>query len=255
MLSLMRVGDTTSSILARRSTRSLRRPSSSPSTRAPAPPCRMRPGACQSAAQLTRQPTVRRSPTAAAMISSLSPFCSETIVPSAASRGARISSAAGVSCDFTASSTRSRSRPSADGVMARTGMVTEPSRESMVRPAARYSQPTAIAMFLPLALPLLFFGFVLLLVLLVVMIEVRVLSYAYRKIGVRPRYMFIVLLLTLVGSQFNIPLYSVTAPRRTLVAINVGGALVPLLLSVYLFLQLQGLRVRMLIGTAVVALI
>jgi len=110
-------------------------------------------------------------------------------------------------------------------------------------------------MFLPLALPLLFLAFLVLLVLLVVMIEVRVLSYAYRKIGVRPRYMFIVLLLTLVGSQFNIPLYSVTAPSRTVVAINVGGALVPLLLSVYLFLQLQGLRVRMLIGTAVVAVI
>ena len=108
-------------------------------------------------------------------------------------------------------------------------------------------------MFLPLALPLLFFGFVLLLALLVVMIEVRVLSYAYRKIGVRPRYMFIVLLLTLVGSHFNIPLY--TAPSRTVVAINVGGALVPLLLSIYLFLRLQGLRVRMLIGTAVVAMI
>jgi uncharacterized membrane protein len=108
-------------------------------------------------------------------------------------------------------------------------------------------------MFLPLALPLLFFGFVLLLALLVVMIEVRVLSYAYRKIGVRPRYMFIVLLLTLVGSHFNIPLY--TSPSRTVVAINVGGALVPLLLSLYLFLRLQGLRVRMLIGTAVVAMI
>jgi uncharacterized membrane protein len=108
-------------------------------------------------------------------------------------------------------------------------------------------------MFLPLALPLLFFGFVLLLALLVVMIEVRVLSYAYRKIGVRPRYMFIVLLLTLVGSHFNIPLY--TASSRTVVAINVGGALVPLLLSLYLFLRLQGLRVRMLIGTAVVAMI
>lgn len=110
-------------------------------------------------------------------------------------------------------------------------------------------------MILPLALPVLLLAFFLLLVLLIVMIEVRVLSYAYRKIGVRPRYMFIVLLLTLVGSQFNIPLYSVTAPSRTVVAINVGGALVPLLLSVYLFLQLQGLRVRMLIGTAVVAVI
>jgi uncharacterized membrane protein len=132
-------------------------------------------------------------------------------------------------------------------------------------------------MFLPLALPLLFFGFVLLLVLFVVMIEVRVLSYAYRKIGVRPRYMFIVLLLTLVGGHFNLPLYSVSVPRlvppeqvtvygrtyvvppavqpsRTVVAINVGGALVPLLLSIYLFLKLP-LRGRMLIGTAIVAVI
>jgi uncharacterized membrane protein len=130
-------------------------------------------------------------------------------------------------------------------------------------------------MLLPLALPLLFFGFVLLLVLFVLMIEVRVLSYAYRKIGVHPRYMVLVLLLTLVGSYVNIPLYSVGVPRlmppeevtvlgrtyivppavqpsRTVVAINVGGALVPLLLSVYLFLRLN-LRGRMLIATAVVA--
>jgi uncharacterized membrane protein len=132
-------------------------------------------------------------------------------------------------------------------------------------------------MILPLALPLLVLAFVLLLVLLVVMIEVRVLSYAYRKIGVRPRYMFIVLLLTLVGGHFNIPLYSVTVPRlvppeqvtvygrtyivppavqphTTVVAINVGGALVPLLLSIYLFLKLP-LRGRMLVGTAAVAVI
>src|SRR5262245_15088469 len=132
-------------------------------------------------------------------------------------------------------------------------------------------------MLLPLALPLLFFGFVLLLVLFVVMIEVRVLSYAYRKIGVHPRYMVLVLLLTLLGGYFNIPLYSVTVPRlappeevsvlgrtyivppavqpsRTVVAINVGGALVPLLLSFYLFLRLN-LRGRMLIATAVVAVI
>ena len=132
-------------------------------------------------------------------------------------------------------------------------------------------------MLLPLALPLLFFGFVLLLVLFVVMIEVRVLSYAYRKIGVHPRYMVLVLLLTLIGSHFNIPLYSVAVPRlvppeevtvrgrtyivphpvqpsRAVVAINVGGALVPLLLSFYLFLRLN-LRGRMLIATALVAVI
>ena len=106
-------------------------------------------------------------------------------------------------------------------------------------------------MILPLALPVLLLAFFLLLVLLIVMIEVRVLSYAYRKIGVRPRYMVAVLLLTLVGSQFNIPLYSVSG---TVVAINVGGALVPLLLSLYLFFRFK-MYVRMLLGIAVVAII
>jgi uncharacterized membrane protein len=87
------------------------------------------------------------------------------------------------------------------------------------------------------------------------MIEVRVLSYAYRKIGVRPRYMVIVLLLTLVGSGFNIPLYAVAVPHgTTVVAINVGGALVPMLLSLYLFLKLR-MYVRMLVGITVVAAI
>lgn len=132
-------------------------------------------------------------------------------------------------------------------------------------------------MYLPLALPLLFLAFLLLLLLFVVMIEVRVLSYAYRKIGVRPRYMIVVLLLTLLGSHFNLPLYSVEVPRlvppeqvtvlgrtyivppavqpsRTVVAVNVGGALVPLLLSVYLFMKLN-MRVRMVLATAVVAVI
>jgi uncharacterized membrane protein len=132
-------------------------------------------------------------------------------------------------------------------------------------------------MITPLASLLLLVGFVVLLFLLVVLIELRVLAYAYRKIGVPPRYMFAVLVLTLVGSHFNIPLYAVKVPRlapvesvtvmgrtyivppavkpgTTLVAINVGGALVPVLLSLYLFFRTR-LFVRMLIGIAVVALI
>jgi len=132
-------------------------------------------------------------------------------------------------------------------------------------------------MIIPLAVPLLLIGFLVLLVLLVFLIELRILAYAYRKIGVPPRYMFTVLVLTLVGSHFNIPLYSVKVPRlaqvesvttmgrtyvvpppvqpaTTLVAINVGGALVPVLLSLYLFFR-SGLYVRMLIGTAIVAVV
>jgi uncharacterized membrane protein len=105
-------------------------------------------------------------------------------------------------------------------------------------------------MVLPLSL-LVLFGLFLLLALLVLMIELRVLAYAYRKIGVRPRYMFLVLVLSLVGSYVNIPLYTA---GRSVVAINVGGALVPIALSLYLFLY-TGLRGRMLIGVAIVAVI
>src|SRR5262245_17819797 len=132
-------------------------------------------------------------------------------------------------------------------------------------------------MILPIALPFLVLVFLVLLVVLIVMIELRVLAYAYRKIGVRPRYVFAVLVLSLVGSYVNIPLYAVAVPRlvppetttifgrtylvppaieagATVVAINVGGALLPILLSLYLFFRLR-MYVRMLMGVIVVALI
>jgi uncharacterized membrane protein len=109
--------------------------------------------------------------------------------------------------------------------------------------------------FFPVAVPLLLLLLVLLLVVFVVLVELRVLSYAYRKIGIPARYVFLILVLTLVGSHVNIPLYSVPAPRAaTVVAINVGGALIPALLSLYLFIR-SGMPGRMLIGTAVVALV
>jgi uncharacterized membrane protein len=94
--------------------------------------------------------------------------------------------------------------------------------------------------------------FLLLLGVLLFVVELRILAYAYRKIGVRPRYMFLVMLLSLLGSQVNIPLAQVGG---TVVAINLGGALLPIALSVYLFLRFQALRVRMLLGVAVVTAI
>lgn len=107
---------------------------------------------------------------------------------------------------------------------------------------------------LPLSLPL-----VLLLVLfglLIFLVEVRVLTYAYRKVGVHPRYAFAVMLLSLVGSSFNIPLFAMSGAARasvpTVVALNVGGALIPILVSLYLAARTQ-MYVRMLIGTVVVA--
>lgn len=103
-----------------------------------------------------------------------------------------------------------------------------------------------------LALPLLLlFGFLLLIVLFVLMVELRILGYAYRKIGVPPRYMFLVLVLSLVGSHVNLPLYR---DHGSVVAINVGGALLPVALSLYLFFR-TGLWGRMIVATAIVAIV
>jgi len=103
-----------------------------------------------------------------------------------------------------------------------------------------------------LLLLLLLFG------LLIFLVEVRVLTYAYRKVGVHPRYAFAVMLLSLVGSVVNIPLFAIApagaarASGPTVVALNVGGALIPILVSLYLLARTR-MYVRMLIGMAVVA--
>jgi len=96
-----------------------------------------------------------------------------------------------------------------------------------------------------LLLPLVLLG------LLVLLVEARVLTYAYRKIGVHPRYAFAVMLLSLLGSQVNIPLYSIDR-GATVVALNVGGALIPVLVSLYLLVH-TGMYRRILIGVSVVA--
>ena len=98
---------------------------------------------------------------------------------------------------------------------------------------------------------------VLLFGLLIFLVEVRVLTYAYRKVGVHPRYAFAVLLLSLVGSRVNIPLFAMApagSARPTVVMLNVGGALIPIIVSVYLLAR-TGMYVRMAIGTAVIAVI
>ena len=100
---------------------------------------------------------------------------------------------------------------------------------------------------LPLSLPLLLL--LLVFVLLIILVEVRVLTYAYRKVGVHPRYDFAVMLLSLVGSAVDIPLFAIVATEA---ALNVGGALIPILVSLYLLARTR-MYVRMLIGMAVVA--
>ena len=103
--------------------------------------------------------------------------------------------------------------------------------------------------------PLLLGLFLLVLFALVLLVELRILRYAYRKIGVPPRAMFLVLLVSLLGSYINIPLFSLPAASgTTVIAINVGGGLLPVVLSLYLFVS-SGLRKRMLLGTVLVAVL
>lgn len=129
--------------------------------------------------------------------------------------------------------------------------------------------------YFPLALPfLLAFAFVILIVL--GLIEVGILRYAYSKIGVSHRYMFVLLLGSLLGSYVNIPVATLPAqqissdqvfsyfgmqhiipnigrPPRTILAVNLGGAVIPTILSLYLVIR-NRLYLQALIGTAVVAI-
>jgi uncharacterized membrane protein len=136
-------------------------------------------------------------------------------------------------------------------------------------------QPSSMHYF-PLAWPFLvalFFLFVI----LVVLLELNVLEYAYERMGIPSRYVLTVLLLSLLGSAINIPVaqlppekvvsgatvnyygmsYVVPVVREwpgTVIAVNVGGALIPVLLSLYLIFK-NRLFVRGAAGIAVVAVV
>jgi uncharacterized membrane protein len=113
--------------------------------------------------------------------------------------------------------------------------------------------------YVPLALP--FFLFLVgLFLLIVVLIQIRVLQYAYAKLGLSSGAALLLLLASLIGSYFNIPLAELPEREvrsgqvveffgmryvvpvvadwpRTVIAVNVGGALIPSLLSFYLLLK------------------
>lgn len=113
--------------------------------------------------------------------------------------------------------------------------------------------------FFPLAWPFLL-GLVFLVGLVFALIEVGVIGYAYERIGVSRRYVFSLLALSLLGSYVNIPVAELPPERvltdqvvnyfgmryvvphvedwpRTVIAVNLGGAVVPSLLSLYLILK------------------
>ena len=115
--------------------------------------------------------------------------------------------------------------------------------------------------YLPLT-PGLFSILVVLLAGLVILIQLRVLRYAYMRLGVGPGFALLLLFGSLIGSYFNIPITVlpghpvrsgeivdffgmryvvplVLAYPGTVLAVNVGGAVIPTLMSAYLVIRYQ----------------
>src|SRR5215475_15522243 len=128
--------------------------------------------------------------------------------------------------------------------------------------------------YLPLT-PGLFSILVLLFAGLIILIQLRILRYAYMKLGVGPGMALALLFGSLIGSYFNIPItilpgktiqsgevvdfYGmryvvplVSAWPGTVLAVNVGGAVIPTLMSTYLVLRYQ-LWLRAAITVVVIA--
>ena len=130
--------------------------------------------------------------------------------------------------------------------------------------------------YLPLS-PLFFSVLVGIFFLLLALVQVNALHYAYTRLGVSSGTALLLLFGSLLGSFFNIPVAELPEQRvlsgqeieffgmrymipvieewpGTVIAVNVGGAIIPTLMSVYLLVK-NRLWVRGLLATAGVALV
>src|ERR1700733_14425260 len=128
--------------------------------------------------------------------------------------------------------------------------------------------------YLPLT-PALFSLLVFLFVGLIILIQLRILRYAYMRLGVSPGAALFLLFGSLIGSYFNIPITMLSGATEqsgqgvdfygmqyvvpyvtqwpgTVLAVNVGGAVIPTVMSAYLVLRYQ-LWLRAALVTVVVA--
>jgi uncharacterized membrane protein len=127
---------------------------------------------------------------------------------------------------------------------------------SLRDPPNRTRTPLSHAQYLPIAPPM--FGLLAgALIVLLILVQIRVLHFAYRQLGVNSGAAFVLLFASLFGSYVNIPIAAlgqetmVTAGEVTyfgmryivpvivdapgvILAVNVGGAIIPTLLSIFL---------------------
>jgi uncharacterized membrane protein len=116
-----------------------------------------------------------------------------------------------------------------------------------------------------------------LLAVLVAMVQIGILQYVFDSMGINRRYMLGLLLLCLLGSYINIPIAQLPGTHErvgriveffgvqyvvpevinspgTVLAVNVGGAIIPFCLSIYLIFK-HDLLGKSLIAIAIVALL
>jgi uncharacterized membrane protein len=111
---------------------------------------------------------------------------------------------------------------------------------------------------------------------LIILIQLRILRYAYMRLGVGPGVAMLLLFGSLAGSYFNIPVTILSGPPvrsgeivefygmryivptivapNTVLAVNVGGAVIPTLMSIYLVIRYE-LWVKAALATAAVAFV
>jgi len=114
---------------------------------------------------------------------------------------------------------------------------------------------------------------------LIAMLEVGIIESAYQKLGMSNRAVTLLLLLSIFGSYINIPVATISAispppaihhhhhiynlsyiaavlhnADDTIIAVNLGGAVIPVLLSAYLLMRVGGVAPAF-IATVVVALL
>jgi len=130
-------------------------------------------------------------------------------------------------------------------------------------------------MFFPPFLLLFLFGFIFLLLFVFALVQFGLFAWAFSRLGISPEYLFSFLFLCIVGSMINLPIRRIrlenepeewqtvsfygmrfrpprwSNPKEMVLAINVGGAILPSCLSLYLLGHAEN-PLRMLFALAIV---
>lgn len=130
-------------------------------------------------------------------------------------------------------------------------------------------------MFFPPFLVIFFFIFVFLLFLVFGLVKFGLFAMAFARLGIPPEQLFSLLFLCIIGSMINIPIKRIPLkedppilslisffglryrppqwrhPREMVLAVNVGGAVIPTMISLYLLLHAHN-PIRMLLATGLV---